>query len=65
MSFIIVCIISLVTLAVIAGIATHFDSGDDELTVGHDCSTCTAADEGTCKIHCLMEEAKKKEKVED
>ena len=33
MSFIIVCIISLVTLAVIAGIATHFDKGDDEITV--------------------------------
>lgn len=61
MNFIIVCIISLAVLAIIAGIASHFDKGDDDIKVGHDCSTCTAADEGECKIHCLLEEKKKKE----
>jgi len=60
MSFAILCIISLAVLAVIAGTASYFDKGKDEITVGHDCSTCTAADEGSCKIHCLMEEKKKK-----
>ncbi len=61
MSFVIVCIGLLVGLGIIAGIASHFDKGEDTITAGHDCSTCTAADEGTCKIHCLLEE-KRKEK---
>lgn len=56
-----VCIALLVGLGIVAGIASHFDKGEDEITVGHDCSTCTAADEGSCKIHCLLEEKKKKE----
>ncbi|MCR5469852.1 hypothetical protein SAMN05216354_0223 [Xylanibacter ruminicola] len=61
MSFALVCIALLVGLGIVAGIASHFDKGEDEITVGHDCSTCTAADEGSCKIHCLLEEKKKKE----
>ena len=61
MNFAIVCIISLAVLAIIAGIASHFDKGEDKITVGHDCSTCTEADEGACKLHCLLEEKKKKE----
>ena len=56
-----VCIALLVGLGIVAGIASHFDKGEDEITVGHDCSTCTAADEGSCKINCLLEEKKKKE----
>ena len=61
MSFALVCIALLVGLGIVAGIASHFDKGEDAITVGHDCSTCTAADEGSCKIHCLLEEKKKKE----
>ena len=61
MSFALVCIALLVGLGIVAGIASHFDKGENEITVGHDCSTCTAADEGSCKIHCLLEEKKKKE----
>ena len=60
MSFVIVCIGLLVGLGIIAGIASHFDKGEDTITTGHDCSTCTEADEGTCKIHCLLEEKRKK-----
>ena len=61
MSFAIVCIIGLAALGIVAGIASYFDKGDDTITTGHDCSTCSAADEGSCKIHCLIEERKKKE----
>ena len=60
MGFAIVCIGMIVVIGVIAGIATYFDKGDDTITTGHDFSTCTAADEGACKIHCLIEEQKKK-----
>ena len=60
MGFAIVCIGMIVVIGVIAGIATYFDKGEDTITTGHDCSTCTAADEGACKIHCLMEEQNKK-----
>ncbi|MBR2291229.1 MAG: hypothetical protein IJ868_02820 [Prevotella sp.] len=51
----------IVGLGVIAAVFNHFDKGEDAIEVGHDCSTCTAADEGTCKIHCLMEEKRKKD----
>ena len=56
------CIGMIVVVGVIALIANHFDKGDDEITVAHDCATCTAAQEGDCKIHCLLEEKKKREK---
>jgi hypothetical protein len=46
----------IVGLGVIALIANKFDKGEDVIEQGHDCSTCTAADEGSCKIHCLLEE---------
>ena len=64
MNFAIVCIIALICLGVIAGIVSYFDTGEDTITTGHDCSTCTAADEGSCKIHCLLEE-KKNQKGKD
>lgn len=64
MNFAIVCIVALICLGVIAGIVSYFDKGEDTITTGHDCSTCTAADEGSCKIHCLLEK-KKNQKGKD
>ena len=61
MEFALVCIGMIVVVGVVALIANHSDKGDDEITVAHDCATCTAAQEGDCKIHCLLEEKKKKE----
>ena len=61
MEFALVCIGLIVVLGVIAWIANHFDKGDDTITVAHDCATCTAAQEGDYKIHCLLEEKKRKE----
>ena len=58
MTFALVCIGMIVGLGVIALIANKFDKGEDVIEQGHDCSTCTAADEGSCKIHCLLEEKK-------
>ena len=62
MNFAVVCIVALVVLGIVAAVASYFQSGSDEVTIGHDCSTCTAADEGSCKLHCLLEEKAKKEK---
>ena len=59
MSFAIVCIGMIVVIGVIAAIASHFDKGDDEITVAHDCASCTAAQEGDCKIHCPIAEKKR------
>ena len=50
----------IVVLGVIALVANHFDKGEDAIVKGHDCSTCAEADKGDCKIHCLLEEKKKK-----
>ena len=64
MSFAIVCIGMIVVLGIVAAVANRFDKGDDIVKQGHDCSTCTEAEEGNCKIHCLIEERKKELKVE-
>ena len=64
MDFAVLCVGAIVVLGIVAAIASYFQGGDDEIAVGHDCSTCTSADDGSCKLHCLMEEKKKKECAE-
>ena len=59
MSFAVIFIGALVVLGVIAAVANFFDKGEDTIQEGHDCSTCTEADEGNCKIHELMQQCKK------
>jgi hypothetical protein len=61
MTFVLVCVGMIVGLGLVAWIANHFDKGSDTIETGHDCSTCTAAQEGECKIHCLLEEKQQKE----
>ena len=66
MEFAIVCIGMIVVLGIVAAVANKFDKGNDDVKQGHDCSTCTEAEEGNCKIHCLMEEVERgrKKKIE-
>ena len=63
MSFALVCIGMIVVLGIVAAVANLFDKGKDTIEQGHDCSTCTAAHDETCKLHCLMEERKKESGV--
>ena len=65
MEFALVCVGMLVVLAVVAGIANRFDKGNDEIAVGHDCSTCTAAEDESCKLHCLLEKSDKRKVISD
>ena len=60
MGFVWVCIGMIVVLGIIAAVANRFDKGNDTIEQGHDCSTCTAAHDDSCKLHCLMEEAKER-----
>ena len=60
MSFALVCIGMIVVLGIVAAVANRFDKGNDTIEQGHDCSTCTAAHDETCKLHCLMEEGRRK-----
>ncbi len=62
MTFALVCIGMLLALALLAVVADKIDKSEDVIEHGHDCSTCTAADEGACKIHCLLEEKKAEKK---
>ncbi len=59
MTFALVCVAMIGALGVIALIANWFDKGEDVIKQAHDCATCTAADEGECKIHCLIQEKKR------
>ena len=61
MSFAIVCLLALAGLGLFAWIANYFDKGSNTIETGHDCSTCSAAQEGDCKIHCLLEEKRQKD----
>ena len=63
MGFVWVCIGMIVVLGIIAAVANRFDKGNDSIEQGHDCSTCTAAHDDSCKLHCLMEERKKESGV--
>ena len=60
MSFVWVCIGMIVVLGVIAAVANRFDKGSDQIEQGHDCSTCTAAKDESCKLHCLLEDVEKR-----
>ena len=62
MEFVWVCIGMIVVLGVIAAVANKFDKGKDTIEQGHDCSSCTAAHDESCKLHCLMEEQRGKRK---
>ena len=55
MAFALVCILGLVALGIVAAVVSHFQGGDDEIIVGHDCASCSSKDSGECKIACLME----------
>ena len=59
MAFVWVCIGMIVALGVIALVANRFDKGEDTIVKGHDCSSCSEADKGECKIHCLLEDRDK------
>ena len=60
MDFVWVCIGMIVVLGIVAAVANRFDKGKDTIEQGHDCFTCTAAHDESCKLHCLMEEKKKR-----
>ena len=60
MSFAIICIAAIAALGVIAAL-TSIGGKDEPIVQGHDCSTCTSHDDGSCKIACLLEEKKKRE----
>ena len=61
MSFALVCIGALAALGIVAAIASRLQGGDDSVGKGEDCASCTSANDGSCKIHCLMEEKKRRE----
>ncbi len=63
MTFLLICIAALVGLGIIAAVASIFSKGgtDDDIVEPHDCASCSAVADGSCKIGCLLEE-KKREK---
>ena len=63
MNFALICILSIAALGIVAAVASYFQKGDDEIVVGHDCSTCTSHNDGSCKIACLMDEKRKAGKI--
>ena len=65
MAFVWVCLAMIVVLGVIALVANRFDKGEDTIVKGHDCSTCSEADKGECKIHCLLEDKGRQRKIEE
>jgi hypothetical protein len=58
--FFLIAIGSIVVLGVIAVLAS-WGSKDEPIVEGHDCSSCSSHDDGSCKIACLLEEKKNRE----
>ena len=66
MSFAVVCIAALAGLGIIAAIASRIEGGADEpVSQGHDCASCASADDGSCQLHCIIEEQRKKKKKDN
>jgi hypothetical protein len=63
MDFVLVCIGMLAALGVVAAVATWLSGGTDDPVVvaEHDCASCASADDGSCKLACLLEEKKRRE----
>lgn len=59
MAFALVCVLGLVALGIVAAIASRLQGGSDEVQEAHDCASCTAVADGSCKIGCLIEEKKR------
>lgn len=61
MSFILICIGSLIVLGIIAALASMFTKGGTDAPVveAKDCSTCSGVADGSCKIGCMIEEKKR------
>lgn len=64
MTFVLICIGSLAVLGVVAALASMLTKGGTDAPVveAHDCSTCSSVASGECKIGCLLEEKKRREK---
>ena len=61
MEFAVVCIGMIALLGVVAAVANRFDKGNDEIERGHDCETCTEAEEGKCKVREMMKDISRKD----
>ena len=66
MQFVIICVVALAVLGVVAALASIFTKGgsDEQVRQTEDCSTCSSAARGECKIGCLMEEQKARRRKE-
>lgn len=60
MSFLLIVILSLVALGVVAAVLSAGSTDEPIVKAEGDCSSCSSRDDGSCKIACLMDEAKKK-----
>ncbi|MBR1688094.1 MAG: hypothetical protein IJ710_06120 [Prevotella sp.] len=59
MQFLLITVIALVALGVVAALCSA-GSDDSPIQTGNDCASCSSRDDGSCKIACLMEEARQK-----
>ena len=60
MNFILIAILSIAALGIIAAVCS-IGSTDEPVVKGEgDCASCASHDDGSCKIACMMEEAKKR-----
>lgn len=60
MDFLIITVIALVVLGIVAALSSIGGKDEPIVTGKGDCSTCTSHDDGSCKIACLMDEARQK-----
>ena len=65
MQFALICIGALAALGIVAALASMLTKGGTDAPVveAHDCSTCSSVASGECKIGCLLEEKKRRERI--
>ncbi len=63
MKFAVICLVMLAVLGIVAALATVFSKGgtSEPIRQGEDCTSCSSAASGDCKIGCLIKEKRSKE----
>lgn len=66
MQFVLICVGSLLVLGVVAALASMLTKGgtDEPVHESHDCSSCSSVASGECKIGCLLEEKRKRGRIQ-
>lgn len=64
MSFPVIAILAILALGILAALLSIGDKEEPIVKGAHDCASCSSHDDGSCKLACLMDEAKRRKEAQ-